>query len=426
MCSPRGLSRPRGRRCSSTRPDAIRDIFAGDPDVFHAGEANSILGLVMGELSLLLVDGAQHKQARRSADAGLRWVGAMRGYEDLVTDVASPEVALISPRGRAAALDRMNALTLEVILRVCLRRHRATTRLGSLRAPSSRRRSTSTPRSSSAAPSPPGAGGRHVAPGRRDLSRHSTRTSSRRDRRAPRRRRPRGARRRALDAAPGPRRDGEPLTDRELRDQLVTLLFAGHETTATTIGWASSGSSAPGRARARSRGRPRGRRWLEAVSRRRCGCTRSSRWSCAPLRSPDRRRVRPSRRARPRRPRSSWSARPGALPRAGDVPARALPRTKRARLRLAALRRRRAALHRRRLLAPRGRRRPARGVQPRSTSSRSARTSRRSATSRASRGTGAGRRVPTAAGRRRRRPARWRASGCRVSDPGGRVGSWSR
>jgi cytochrome P450 len=32
--------------------------------------------------------------------------------------------------------------------------------------------------------------------------------------------------------------DGNPLTDRELRDELVTLLLAGHETTATSIGWA--------------------------------------------------------------------------------------------------------------------------------------------------------------------------------------------
>ena len=32
--------------------------------------------------------------------------------------------------------------------------------------------------------------------------------------------------------------DGSPLTDRELRDELITLLLAGHETTATSIGWA--------------------------------------------------------------------------------------------------------------------------------------------------------------------------------------------
>ena len=32
--------------------------------------------------------------------------------------------------------------------------------------------------------------------------------------------------------------DGKPLTDRELRDELITLLLAGHDTTATSIGWA--------------------------------------------------------------------------------------------------------------------------------------------------------------------------------------------
>ena len=31
--------------------------------------------------------------------------------------------------------------------------------------------------------------------------------------------------------------DDKPLTDRELRDELITLLLAGHETTATSIGW---------------------------------------------------------------------------------------------------------------------------------------------------------------------------------------------
>lgn len=32
--------------------------------------------------------------------------------------------------------------------------------------------------------------------------------------------------------------DGNPMTDQELRDELMTLLFAGHETTATAIAWA--------------------------------------------------------------------------------------------------------------------------------------------------------------------------------------------
>jgi cytochrome P450 len=32
--------------------------------------------------------------------------------------------------------------------------------------------------------------------------------------------------------------DGQPMTDRELRDELVTLLLAGHETTSTSVAWA--------------------------------------------------------------------------------------------------------------------------------------------------------------------------------------------
>src|SRR5688572_17899406 len=40
------------------RPEHAKEIFAGDPDVFHAGKGNAILGPVMGEHSLLLQDGA--------------------------------------------------------------------------------------------------------------------------------------------------------------------------------------------------------------------------------------------------------------------------------------------------------------------------------------------------------------------------------
>ena len=48
-----------------TRPEHAKEIFAGDPEVFHAGKGNAILGPVMGEHSLLLQDGAEHKRARR-------------------------------------------------------------------------------------------------------------------------------------------------------------------------------------------------------------------------------------------------------------------------------------------------------------------------------------------------------------------------
>jgi cytochrome P450 len=31
---------------------------------------------------------------------------------------------------------------------------------------------------------------------------------------------------------------GQPMTDEELHDELLTLLFAGHETTASALSWA--------------------------------------------------------------------------------------------------------------------------------------------------------------------------------------------
>ena len=54
--------------------------------------------------------------------------------------------------------------------------------------------------------------------------------------------------------------EGDRLTDEELRDQLVTLLLAGHETTASALAWAlyelgRSPSAAGALARGRSRRR---------------------------------------------------------------------------------------------------------------------------------------------------------------------------
>src|SRR6476619_8369125 len=48
---------PRGRPLVLfTRPEHAREIFAGDPEVFHAGKGNAILRPLMGEHYLLLQD----------------------------------------------------------------------------------------------------------------------------------------------------------------------------------------------------------------------------------------------------------------------------------------------------------------------------------------------------------------------------------
>jgi cytochrome P450 len=75
-----------------SRPEHAREIFAGDPEIFHAGKGNAILGPIMGEHSLLLQDGAEHKRARRLLMPAFNG-HALASYETLVADLAKAEVA---------------------------------------------------------------------------------------------------------------------------------------------------------------------------------------------------------------------------------------------------------------------------------------------------------------------------------------------
>lgn len=99
------------------RPEHAREIFAGDPDVFHAGKGNAVLGPIMGEHSLLLVDRAEHKRARKLLMPAFN-NAALHSYEEMITRVAREEAAHWRPGEEFRSLDRMNALTLEVILQV--------------------------------------------------------------------------------------------------------------------------------------------------------------------------------------------------------------------------------------------------------------------------------------------------------------------
>ena len=225
---------PEGRRLVVfNRPEHVKEIFSGDPEVFHAGKGNAILGPVMGEHSLLLVDSAQHKRARKLLMPAFNG-HALRGYEDLVTGLAKTEVGRWHEGEPFASLERMNALTLEVILQVVFG-VTDEARLGELR-----------PLVNKTVNIPPlvflGWGFpklQRFGPWRRtienqvELDRVMFRVI--------------GERREATDLAE--RTDvlsrlllvrdenGSGLTDEELRDQLVTLLLAGHETTATALAW---------------------------------------------------------------------------------------------------------------------------------------------------------------------------------------------
>ncbi len=248
------------------RPEHAREIFAGDPEVFHAGKGNAILGPVMGEHSLLLQDSTEHKRARKLLTPAFNG-RALRGYRELVSQVAHAEVASWEPGEEFRALDRMNRLTLDVILRVVF----GVTdeqRLARLR-PCVNRTVTispaillgwSVPRLQKLPP------WRGAIDNQRELDRliHA----EIRERRAATDLAERGDVLSTLLRVGAEDAEGErPLGDVELRDQLVTLLLAGHETTATALAWSlhELGRDPDLRARARAAADAGDDAFLEAV-----------------------------------------------------------------------------------------------------------------------------------------------------------------
>ena len=105
-------------------PDAVREVFTGDPALLHAGEANVILDRSWAGRSVLLLDGPEHLRQRKLMLPPFHGE-RMRRY-------ARPDAAIARERHRGLAArraaarctPRMQAITLEVILRVDLRRAR--------------------------------------------------------------------------------------------------------------------------------------------------------------------------------------------------------------------------------------------------------------------------------------------------------------
>jgi cytochrome P450 len=217
-----------------TRPEHAKEIFAGDPEIFHAGKGNAILGPVMGEHSLLLQDGAEHKRARKLLMPAFNG-HALRSYQDMVAAIARDEVAHWPERRQFRAHDRMNVLTLEVILRVVF----GVTdekRLAALR-----------PRVNATVNVSPAVllvwtlpALHRIGPWKRAVQNQVELDELMYAEIRERRTAPDLVER--TDVLSRLIREGvetgDELQDIELRDQLVTLLLAGHETTATALAWA--------------------------------------------------------------------------------------------------------------------------------------------------------------------------------------------
>lgn len=219
-------------------PADIKEIFAADPSQFHAGKGNEILKPVMGEHSVLLTDDGEHQRARKLLMPAFSGA-SMRAYQPLVEAIAKVEVDSWHDGDSLVTLDRMNAITLDIILQVVFG-VTDESRLAVLRPKVNHMVNIDAkmllawtyPR---LAVLPPWRGyfknqrevdellyaeiaerrAAHDLEGRDDVLSRLLRVGTEPD-------------------------DGAaeaPLTDAEMRDQLVTLLLAGHETTASALSW---------------------------------------------------------------------------------------------------------------------------------------------------------------------------------------------
>jgi cytochrome P450 len=211
-------------------PDDIRSVFTAGPEDLRAGEGNALLRGVLGDARvLMLLDGADHLARRRILSRPFHGEHLAR-WRQTMADVAAREVASW-PTGPISLQKPMLDLTMEVILRVVFgfeeggRLPEIRARIGGLVA---------------AAANPLA-----MVPWlRRDLGRRSpwARFQARRQAAeatlraeiAERRRDPRLEER--VDVLSALILAGLPVED--LVAELLTLLAAGHETTATSLAWA--------------------------------------------------------------------------------------------------------------------------------------------------------------------------------------------
>jgi cytochrome P450 len=97
-------------------PDAIRSLMTGDQSDLHAGEANEPLSPVLGESSVLILDGEEHMRQRKLLLPPFQG-SAVNAFREVIRDVAEAEVARWRPGDEFPVRERMRALTFEVICR---------------------------------------------------------------------------------------------------------------------------------------------------------------------------------------------------------------------------------------------------------------------------------------------------------------------
>lgn len=217
-------------------PAAVKQVFTGDPRVFHAGEGNQILAPFLGRNSLLVLDEKPHMGQRRLLLPPFHGE-RMQAYGETMAAIAAREIERW-PTGTPYELrPRMQAITLDIILRTVFGVE-GEQRMSELRdALREFLDLTTNPRLLLPV--------LLIGPGRvrgfGPVRRRLARVDSLIHREIATRRRDADLEQRddILSMLVGARHeDGSPMCDEEIRDELLTLLVAGHETTATSLSWA--------------------------------------------------------------------------------------------------------------------------------------------------------------------------------------------
>jgi cytochrome P450 len=220
-------------------PDEIKEVFRAPPDVLHPGEGARVLEPIVGKNSVILLDEAAHMEQRKLMLPAFHGEKMAR-LSGLMTEVAEREVASW-PRDRTIVLaPRLQRLTLEIILRAVFgldpgeRLDALRERLGEMLAFGDRPISL-------LPPDPDGFAARVLE--RIGPFAQFVRMQAQADRLIfeliDERRAGDGERDDVLAMLLAARHeDGSPMSNQELRDELMTLLVAGHETTAAALAWA--------------------------------------------------------------------------------------------------------------------------------------------------------------------------------------------
>jgi cytochrome P450 len=213
-------------------PALNKEVFTGDAAVLQAGQANHILLPLLGRRSVLLLDGDEHLRHRKLLLPPFHGE-RMQAYAEVIRQVTERAVAGMPRKGPFALLPIMQDITFRVILRAVfgLDEGEDMERLSLLLM------EMFTPPSAILSLVPalhrdfPGSPFRAFLR-RRARADHELYALIERRRKAPAGQDIFSLLLSARDEA------GQAMTNEELRDELVTLLAAGHDTTATSLTWA--------------------------------------------------------------------------------------------------------------------------------------------------------------------------------------------